>query len=205
MAGQKLGTALRRGLDEVNSALFSEGPGGQAWRDHAGPAKALLNFAQSGGLAGGDATGSMSVGPSGINLNKRGADGRPEWALSVSPAASSAGLRVGDDFSVGASWAKGNPSGFLSKGPVKVEGGYGRPPGFDGSATPGGWGQVSFSAGGSGPVDVESQVGGVAGAVDQAVSPYVRQERLAEPVSARDEMERLLQERRSSDPYWYRP
>lgn len=175
-------------------------------RSHGRGVAPLLGALQHGRLSGSDDTGSISAGPQGFRLTRGGREEPPQWELDVSLPSQSASLQAGA-VGVGGSWSKDRPSGFLSVGPVRLEGGYNRSsaalPGNPAGA--GGWGQVSFQVGNP-DESARTPMGDPVSVMDRAVAPFV-DSGPSEPQlpSARDVLDAQLQRRRSQDPNWFRP
>lgn len=232
--GRSAGDALERFKDRLLKEWQSAIPRGVADQPmgHEGGARALLNFAQSGQLGGGDGTGRVMAGPAGLSIQRYETDlqgGAPRlkeaWGLDVNPVASSASLRRGD-ISVGGTWDASNPSGFVRKGGLELRGGMGFAPGAEGPGAPfagpaaqgygpvrqsmppqpGAWGFVQFEAGAK-PKSMSE------GAIerrsmmesDRALAPFGQPKEEAIPRTAREELEQQLNEYRGENPYWYRP
>lgn len=101
--------------------------------DHGGSVAALLGSATTGQINAQDDTGSISVGPGGIRLtnevldkdksNKLIQDRSKTWALNINPLFKSGSFSKGD-FSIGGTLGE-NKSGYISKGPLRFDAGYG--------------------------------------------------------------------------------
>lgn len=101
--------------------------------DHGGSAAALLGSATTGQINAQDDTGSVSVGPGGIYLtnkvfdrdkqNQLIQDRSKTWALNINPLFKSGSFSKGD-FSIGGTLGE-NKSGYISKGPLRFDAGYG--------------------------------------------------------------------------------
>ena len=199
------GDALRQAFGVFMDGDMSGGYGG--WKDaaeggkvlmHRGPASEMLGLAE--GLIGGqgvrasDETGSVGIGPSGLQISKPGKSG---WDLSLGP--NSASIRKGD-LGIDGGWGSGSWNAGVSLGPVRLEGGYGvaptpmAPVGYQpGSPEPGGWGQVRFELGG------KSAPRGIPETLDRV------QNGQRGPSAAERELERRITEYRAANPEdWWR-
>jgi len=225
--GRSAGDALMQLKDELlqnwDSAIPRDAIGQPM--DHEGGVRALLDFAQGGGLGGEDETGSVSAGANGFTLRRAGqakanAMGPPQdkWSLTVNPSARSAEFKRGD-FAIGGKWSAMDPSVSIRKGGLRLMGGNGFAPGANGpgaagygpvlqtsSPERGLWGSIGFTSGRKASPDPEEvQQFRASQVVRGAVSPFEPVDRERVPMSARQELEEQLGDYRARNPYWYRP
>lgn len=199
-----------------------------------GPAETLLNALTTGGVTAGDQTGQLSVGPGGFTITNMGKpddssgatpvapmDRSKLWSLNVNP---SGGSFSKGDFAAGGTFGP-NKSGFISKGPLRLDAGYGvvnpytpsenlqdprltAAQQFSKQGTPEPWAKLGFEFG----TPTKQRAAGVASdfqsksALDEAVAPFVKQEQDAPLKSARDEAEQFINDYRSQNQdAWWRP
>jgi len=189
---------------------------------HSGAPGELLNAFQSGSISNEDETGRVSVGPGGFTITNDSALNPPEdqskvWSLEVNP---SGGALTKGDFAVGGTFSP-SKSGFISKGPFRLDAGYGvvdayQPPAdiqdprltqaqqFSKQGGPEPWAKLGFEFG----VPKEMRMGPVnspKSVLDQAVSPFVKNDQVVPVKSAREEAEQFINDYRTQNPEAWRP
>lgn len=123
--------------------------------DYQGDVGNLLNTLRSGQINASDDTGSINVGPGGIYLSNRTYS--PEaiqkesdiWNLEINPLARAASFSKGD-FGVGGTFGA-DKSGYIRKGPVRLDAGYGPAPVYTPSADVAPPGSYQITPGGNEP------------------------------------------------------
>ena len=117
--------------------------------------KNVLNTLRSGQIDAADDTGSISVGPYGIYLNNR--NNTPEslqkesdvWNLQVNPLARAGSFSKGD-FGIGGTFGQ-DKSGFIRKGPIRIDAGYGQTPVYSPSPAAAPYGSYQTKTAGNEP------------------------------------------------------
>jgi len=186
---------------------------------HRGPGTALLDMATTGQLKVSDETGTISVGPYGFQItNSSDADEKLKpWSLDVGSDAASFSK---GDFGIGGTYGT-NKSGFIRKGPIRIDAGYGRVTPYLPSDTvapqntyqikqgaPEKWIKVGVELGTPKEMrglDVFPEFQAET-AVDRAVKPFISSEPFAPAIkTAREEAEDFLTRYKEKNEDWWRP